>query len=101
MKDRFVLHALLWCVLNSFGVSGPALMCPALIQCVRRFRYIRRFFDAPVRLSLFSHDLEDDVSLPVSGVTFHQCEVLPGADGDPSVHKGDRDKGGHDQGMDV
>ena len=48
-----------------------------------------------------SHYLKDNLSFAVSGVTLHQCQVLPGADRDSAVHKGDRNKGRHDQGMNM
>ena len=48
-----------------------------------------------------SHYLKDDLSFTISGVTLHQCQVLPGADRDFAVHKGNRDKWGHDQGMNM
>ena len=48
-----------------------------------------------------SHYLKNDLSFTISGVTLHQCPVLPGADRDSAVHKGNRDKWGHDQGMNM
>lgn len=48
-----------------------------------------------------SHYLKDDLSFTISGVTLHQCQILPGADRDSAVHKGDRNKGRHDQGMNM
>ena len=50
---------------------------------------------------LLSHHLKDDVPHPVSGVTFHESQILPGTDGDLAVDKGDRDEGRKKQGMDM